>query len=226
MGWGAIADAGLLARDPEGAARLARLAGIEAMTARAALSHLETLLGQASDGPATTYCAQFRAGDAQQRFKLLQTPAFEGLFAGADAAVQTETDLATRIAGKSGNDARALVAALVAADVGRIFRLPPDEIEMTRPLDELGLDSMMSLDLRMSIEKRFGIELPVMAISAGVSVNELAARLIASLHAGERQEEDASQQILQRHGIQDTSLVASVTANAASRHGETAVALA
>ncbi len=231
VGWGAISDAGLLARDQEGAARLARLTGIAAMTARAALSHLETLLGQGADGPATTYCAQFRAGEAQSRFKLLQTPAFAGLFAGEDAVVQTEADLATRIAGKSDGDARALVAGLVAADVGRIFRLPPDEIEMTRPLDELGLDSMMSLDLRMSIEKRFGIELPVMAISAGVSVNELAARLIASLRTGERPPgetgQDASQQIMQRHGINDAFLAAGMDAvDAATKHGQEAVALA
>ncbi len=228
VGWGAISDAGLLARDPEGAARLARLAGIEAMTSRAALAHLETLLG-APDGPATFYCALFRGGDAQHRFKLLQTPAFAGLFAGAGAIVQAEADLATRIAGKSDGDARALVAALMAADVGRIFRLPPDEIEMTRPLDELGLDSMMALDLRMSIEKRFGIELPVMAISAGVSVNELAARLIASLRGGERPAGDtgqeASQQIMQRHGIDDATLAAGMDAVDAAKRQNAASAV-
>ncbi len=207
VGWGAISDAGLLARDPHNAARLARLAGIEAMTSRAALSHLETLLCQGAANPASVQCALFHAGEAQ-RFKLLRTPAFAGLFADGQAAAEREVDLATRIAGKSDGDARALVAALVAADVGRIFRLPPDEVEMTRPLDELGLDSMMSLDLRMSIEKRFGIELPVMAISAGVSVNELAGRLIASLRAGGQPADDASQQIMQRHGIQNASLAA------------------
>ncbi len=206
VGWGAISDAGLLARDTRNAARLARLAGIDAMTSRAALSHLEALLAQGAANPATVQCALFHAGDAQLRFKLLRTPAFAGLFAGGHAAAEREAGLATRIAGKSDGDARALVAALVAADVGRIFRLPPDEVEMTRPLDELGLDSMMSLDLRMSIEKRFGIELPVMAISAGVSVNELAARLIASLRSGAQPADDASQQIMQRHGIQDASL--------------------
>ena len=212
-----------------GAARLARLAGIEAMTSRAALAHLETLLGE-HDGPATTYCATLRGGDAQHRFKLLQTPAFAGLFAGAGAIVQVETDLATRIAGKSDGDARTLVAALVAADVGRIFRLPPDEIEMTRPLDELGLDSMMSLDLRMSIEKRFGIELPVMAISAGVSVNELAARLIAGLRGGERPPgdtgQDTSQQIMQRHGIDDAALAAGMDAVDAAQRRNAATVVA
>ena len=95
-------------------------------------------------------------------------------------------DLAARIAGKSEGEARALVAGLLAGEVARIFRLPPEDIELTRPLDELGLDSMMSLDLRMSIEKRFGVELPIVAISAGVSLNDLAGKLIAaSLRSGQ-----------------------------------------
>ena len=73
--------------------------------------------------------------------------------------------------------------------------------------------------------------LPVMAISAGVSVNELAARLIASLRTGERPPgetgQDASQQIMQRHGINDAFLAAGMDAvEAATKHGQEAVALA
>ena len=45
------------------------------------------------------------------------------------------------------------------------------------------MDLMMSLDLRMGIETRFGVELPIVAISAGISVNDLASRLIASVAA-------------------------------------------
>ncbi|NPD68779.1 SDR family NAD(P)-dependent oxidoreductase [Lichenicola cladoniae] len=212
VGWGAIADAGILARDTETAARLARLTGIEAMQSRAALAHLETLLSRTGECPATNYCALLRPGDALQSLKLLQTPAFANLFATDDGVAVIEVDLATRIAGKSAGDARALVAGLVAAEVARIFRLPPEEIEMARPLDELGLDSMMSLDLRMSIEKRFGIELPVVAITAGISVNDLAARLITSLRTGPQTEDDAGLRMMQQHGLDDASLAAGMIA--------------
>lgn len=208
VGWGAIADVGILARDTEVAGRLARLTGIEAMQSRVALAHLETLLSQSADCPATNYCALFRPGEALQSLKLLQTPAFAQLFATADGIAPIEVDLATRIAGKNAGDARALVASLVAVEVARIFRLPPEEIEMARPLDELGLDSMMSLDLRMSIEKRFGIELPVVAITAGISVNDLASRLITSLRSGPQPEEDAGLRMMQQHGLDDASLAA------------------
>ena len=113
------------------------------------------------------------------------------------------------IAGKSEGEACTIVARLVASEVARIFRLATEEIEVARPLDELGMDSMMSLDLRMGIEKRFGVELPIVAISAGVSVNDLATRLIAGLRAGGSDEKPAGEvelQLLQQHGAGEVDL--------------------
>jgi NADPH:quinone reductase-like Zn-dependent oxidoreductase/acyl carrier protein len=224
VGWGAIADAGILARDPALAANLGRLTGIEAMPARAALDHLGYLLAQPVNNPATTYCATLRPGEALQRLKLLQTPAFATLFASGDTAVAVELDLASRLEGRSDGEARALVAGLLATEVARIFRLPPEDIELTRPLDELGLDSMMSLDLRMSIEKRFGIELPVVAMSAGVSVNDLANRLIASLRSDSPKEDDSHLRLLHQHGIADPALSAETSLSAEPTSGSTAPA--
>jgi phthiocerol/phenolphthiocerol synthesis type-I polyketide synthase C len=225
VGWGAIADAGILARDLAVAASLGRLAGVEAMQSRAALAHLDVLLGR-SDGPATTICALLRPNEMLQRLKLLQSPSFATLFADGRGIAVVEMDLAARIAGKSEGDARDLVAGLVAAEVARIFRLPPEEIELKRPLDELGLDSMMSLDLRMSIEKRFGIELPVVAITAGVSINDLAVKLIAGLRSGRSAPEDDALRIMQQHGIAQADLAAGMIArSSAAEQNDAAVVL-
>jgi phthiocerol/phenolphthiocerol synthesis type-I polyketide synthase C len=185
VAWGAIADVGVLARDQETAAKLERISGIAAMRAEEALSHLDALMARPSDCPPTVYCASFRPGSALQGLKLLGTPTLNQLFAKAEG-VDSESiiDLSTQIAGKNEVEARATVAALVALEVARILRLSAEEIDVGRPLDELGMDSLMSLELRMSIENRFGIELPIVAISSGMNVNELAARLIAGLGEG------------------------------------------
>jgi acyl transferase domain-containing protein/NADPH:quinone reductase-like Zn-dependent oxidoreductase/acyl carrier protein len=226
IGWGAIADAGVLARNAVAAASLGRVAGIEAMPSRIALAHLETLLALPADSPATIFCAQFRPGDALHRLQLLKSPSFAGLFAGGDAIVTIEMDLAARIAGKTEGEARALVAGLLAGEVARIFRLPTEEIELTRPLDELGLDSMMSLDLRMSIEKRFGVEFPIVAISAGVSLNDLAGKLIASLRSSQPARDDTAQRLMQQHGLAETELAAGMIAlTTASEQNDAAVVL-
>jgi acyl transferase domain-containing protein/NADPH:quinone reductase-like Zn-dependent oxidoreductase/acyl carrier protein len=185
VGWGAIADAGVLARDADTAAKLERISGIAAMRAEEALSHLDGLMGRPTDCPATVYCATFRPGAALQGLKLLGTPAFGSLFAAAEGGdAEASIDLAAQIAGKSEVEGRNIVARLVAQEVARILRLSAEEVDVGRPLDELGMDSLMSLELRMSIENRFGVELPVVAISAGMTVNDMASRLIAGLGTG------------------------------------------
>jgi acyl transferase domain-containing protein/NADPH:quinone reductase-like Zn-dependent oxidoreductase/acyl carrier protein len=228
IGWGAIGDAGILARQQDVAGKLERVSGIIAMPAQAALAHLDALLSRPDAYPSTVYCAQFRPGAALQGLKLLQTPSFADLFAAAEGIAQSaDIDLAGQIAGKSEGDARALVAGLVAAEVARIFRLSAEEIEVARPLDELGMDSMMSLDLRMGIEKRFGVELPVVAISAGVSVNDLATRLIAGVRSGPASvaEGDAGLRLIQQHGAGDEALSDLIALTGAIKEHDAAVAL-
>jgi NAD(P)-dependent dehydrogenase (short-subunit alcohol dehydrogenase family)/acyl carrier protein len=209
VGWGAIGDVGVLSRDLDVAAKLERISGIVAMQSKEALSYLDILLSRGASCPATVYCAQFRSGAALQGLKLLKTPAFSQLFASSGGIAQeADIDLAAQIAGKSEGEARAIVARLVASEVARIFRLSADEIDVARPLDELGMDSMMSLDLRMGIEKRFSVELPIVAISAGVSVNDLASRLIAGLRSedGGKPAGAAEMQMIQQHGGGDIDL--------------------
>jgi acyl carrier protein len=203
VGWGAIADVGVLARDLDVATKLERISGIVALQSADALSHLDLLLSSPAARPATVYCALFRPGAALQGLRLLRTPTFAQLFAGANGDDEkADLDLAAQIAGKSEGEACTIVARLVASEVARILRLATEEIEVARPLTELGMDSMMSLDLSMGIEKRFGVELPIVAISPGVSVNDLATRLIAGLRAGKSDEQQAGEVELQllQHG--------------------------
>jgi hypothetical protein len=72
----------------------------------------------------------------------------------------------------------------------------------------MGMDSLMSLELRMSIEKRFGIELPIVAISSGVNVNDLATRLLAGLGAAEAAASagEAEMRLIMQHGSSDVGL--------------------
>ena len=206
VGWGAIGDVGVLARDAEGAAKLERISGIIAMKAGEALSHLEGLLSRQENCPDTVYCASFRPGAALQGLKLLGTPAFGQLFAAAEGGSGDSTiELAGLIAGKGELEARGVVAKLVAQEVARILRLTAEDIDVGQALDDLGMDSLMSLELRMGIEARFGVELPVVAISSGVSVNELATRLIAGASDGKTTAEEKGPgamelNLMQRHG--------------------------
>ena len=50
-------------------------------------------------------------------------------------------------------------------------------------LDDIGLDSMMAMDFRLRINTMFSIDLPVLEILRGVSVNSLSDRVLAELHS-------------------------------------------
>lgn len=218
VAWGAIADAGVLARDQDTAAKLERISGIAAMRAAEALGYLGTLLAEGDAVPPTVYCATIRPNAMLRALKLLQTPSFAGMFAAADSiSADAGLDLTGMIAGKPDAEARALVASLVATEVARILRLAAEDIDPARRLDELGMDSLMSIELRMGIETRFGVELPVVAINSGVSVNDLAGRLIAStttadLPAGLG---DAERRLLMQHGSRDIGLTELMAVNEA-----------
>jgi NAD(P)-dependent dehydrogenase (short-subunit alcohol dehydrogenase family)/acyl carrier protein len=183
VAWGAIADAGVLARDPTLAKKLERLTGVIAMPSSEALGHLGRLMRLGSDlADPSVICSRFQFGGAAIDLPILATPAFGTVFAKGGAAVAGgDTDLTVLLAGKSETEARRLLAELIAGEVARILRLPVKDVDLDRPLSELGMDSLMALELRMCVEAKFGIELPLVAITAVNNLRDLAGRILQSL---------------------------------------------
>jgi len=54
------------------------------------------------------------------------------------------------------------VANLLRAEVGEILRIAPDRIDPARPMQEMGFDSLMGVELMVAVENRFGVRLPVL----------------------------------------------------------------
>ena len=80
-------------------------------------------------------------------------------------------------------DRPAVIADNVKHIVAAVFDCAVDDIESDDMLEDIGLDSMMAMDFRVRINMAFSIDLPVLEILRGVSVNSLADRVLAELHA-------------------------------------------
>ncbi|WP_231639764.1 type I polyketide synthase [Mycobacterium sp. Marseille-P9652] len=74
------------------------------------------------------------------------------------------------------------VARQVRQVVSAVFDFAVTDIGPDDALDDLGLDSMMAMDFRARISALFGVDLPVLELLKGVSVNSLAVRILADLH--------------------------------------------
>ncbi|MCJ9713426.1 acyl carrier protein, partial [Bordetella hinzii] len=95
--------------------------------------------------------------------------------------------------GDQGNDIAHMLATLddaalqtafgeiLKTEIGEILRVPADKIDAERSIYDMGLDSLMGVELIVALENRFGIRLPVMALSESPTVNKLAGRLIQLL---------------------------------------------
>ena len=66
----------------------------------------------------------------------------------------------------------------VVATVSRVLRLPAEDVSLHRPLSEVGVDSLMATELALSLEERFGLEMPFSASASGLSVSGLVSQII------------------------------------------------
>src|SRR5204862_2513619 len=62
-----------------------------------------------------------------------------------------------------------------------ILRPPTTEIYPHLPLLEMGMDSLMAVELRLSLESRLRIDLPLMSLAEGTSIATIACRLAGAI---------------------------------------------
>ena len=175
VGWGPIADAGFLHREGAALDALERRLSAAPLPAAEALDALPGLW--ACGRPALTYAAVHWEA-ARKRLPILSRPLFSDV---ASGDVAEETDLAERLAGLSPADARGVVTELLLDEVARILSSGAEKVDAHRPLAELGMDSLMAVELRMTLESKLKVNLPLLSLSDTATVGSLAGRITASI---------------------------------------------
>jgi NADPH:quinone reductase-like Zn-dependent oxidoreductase/acyl carrier protein len=204
VNWGAIMDVGYLARNAKTSEMIARRAGVSGLKARHALDLLTGVLAQ-DDGAvasASVAIAPMNWSEAKRGLPVLDRPLFSEIMRKIDAssAEATATDLAQAIADLDDAAACELVFKHLAAQLAKILHMPADEINRSRPLAELGMDSLMGLELRLAMQRQLGVDIPLVSISEGWSIDSIAAKVVARLRTNikadglERSAADLAQQ--------------------------------
>ncbi len=170
VGWGPIADVGMLAADAAKAELLHRRLGVSAMTAEQALSALPGLLAAEEAAPLLA-----RLSGARLRLPIMSEPMLASL-AGTEPGEEAG-DLRARLAALPRPEAEAAILRLVQEELGRILRLPAEAVGADAPVTGLGLDSLGALELRGALEGRLARQVPVAGLSEELTVGALARQI-------------------------------------------------
>ena len=79
------------------------------------------------------------------------------------------------------DEARALLRRQAVEELARILRLPPEAVPANAPVAGLGLDSLGGLELRMALERRLGVQVPLAAVTEDLTVDLLVGRMAAAV---------------------------------------------
>jgi NADPH:quinone reductase-like Zn-dependent oxidoreductase/acyl carrier protein len=173
VAWGPIEDAGYLAERPDTRDSLARRLGATPMPAAQALAALPAIL--ASNLPSVAF-AETSWNEAGRFLPIVAAPLFSDLRADG-AGLPGDDSLLERLAGLSQEETLVLLKTAIAEEAATILRLPAAAVDPLRPLSEMGMDSLMAVELRLALESRLRVDLPLMSLAEGTSVASIAARL-------------------------------------------------
>ena len=186
IGWGPIGDAGYLSRNQTVRDSLDRRLGRPALAAARALDELGGIL---AEGRSVTVAnldwstlARSLPSAGSSRFAVLNRST-KGAGSTGD-----ETDIRVLIDGKTPEEATLIVQQLVVQEIAQILAIGAERIAPSRLLHDLGLDSLMAVELALGLEQRLGIRLPVMLLNESPTAEKVARILVGRLLGGTEQE--------------------------------------
>jgi len=226
--WGAIDDVGFLARNEKIKDALQSRMGGSALNSAIALDALESILVADRSG----------LGVMELDWKALSrflpssgTPKFSELARHAGDSNGDEDrsdDIQRSLSELSDADLLATLTEMLKSEVGEILRVSPDKIDPTRSIYDMGLDSLMGVELVVALESRFGTRLPVMALSQSPTIEKLAERIIQQLKGSDEMVGDSDEkavlaqtkQLASQHDAQEASaeFIANLAADIESRN--------
>lgn len=208
VSWGPIGDAGYLTRNTDVRNSLGQRLGKPPLTAAEALNQLDEIL--------TIDNASVTVGNFDWRVLSNLLPSSDGsLFSALNrrltdaGSAEETTDLRALIASKTPDEITLIVRNVVVQEVAQVLLIKADRIDPNTSLHDLGLDSLMAVDLAQGLEQRFGIQLPVMMLNEAPTAERVTISIIEKLSGNtendvENTTEALVQDLARQHGEEMT----------------------
>ena len=176
VAWGAIGEVGYLARGARSEQVRERL-GVHPLSLEEAFAALDDLLARDADVVAV---GKYDWQRLQQVLFSMNTPRLAAFKTAAGAVSEQEAeDLAQILRDLPEDEVLPVLEDMTARLLGDIFRTAPDRLDRNRSLQEMGMDSLMAVELQVALERHLGCDIPVMEVVTTGGIRDLA-RLVAT----------------------------------------------
>jgi NAD(P)-dependent dehydrogenase (short-subunit alcohol dehydrogenase family)/acyl carrier protein len=180
INWGVLGGEGYVARNTRVAEFLAKQ-GTTELTPAEVISILESSLRAPSP-----QVAAIRVDWAKWRtfFRSMQAnPLLERIFAGVDGEdnASVTSDWRNKIESASPGEKEGVIAQAVREVVGSVLRVKPDRLRDDQPLTDLGLDSLMGVEIENSLEAAIGVALPPTSLMRARTIGQIATLMATHL---------------------------------------------
>lgn len=183
VNWGVLGGEGYVARNERVAEFLARQ-GTSAISPGEVVAMLDSFLAAHA-----TQVAAIRVDWSKwrQSFRGLQeNPLLERIFASAvenqEGGGGAKSDWRLKIESAGADERGGVIAEAVRDVVGSVLRVKPSTLRDDQPLTDLGLDSLMGVEIENSIESDIGVALPPTSLMRARTIGQIAA--LISEHMG------------------------------------------
>lgn len=181
INWGVLGGEGYVARNARVAEFLTKQ-GITELTPAEVISILESSLRATSP-----QVAAIRVDWSKWRtfFRSMQAnPLLERIFAAVEGQETggVTSDWRNRIESAPPAEKEAVIAQAVREVVGSVLRVKPDRLRDDQPLTDLGLDSLMGVEIENSLEAAIGVALPPTSLMRARTIGQIAA--LMATHMG------------------------------------------
>ena len=180
MNWGVLGGEGYVARNERVAEFLARQ-GTTELTPGEVMSLLESSLVAGN-----TQVAAIRVDWAKWRqfFRSMQeNPLLERILASVEGQEGggVTSDWRLRIESASPEEREPIVVQAVREVVGGVLRVKPDSLREDQPLTDLGLDSLMGVEIENSLEATLGVALPPTSLMRARTIGQIASLITSHI---------------------------------------------
>ena len=182
INWGALGGEGYVARNERVAEYLARQ-GATPLSPKEVVFLLESFL---NSGTTQAMAQRVDWSKWRQSFRGSQeSPLLENIFAAGVEGPETagaKSDWRLKIESAAPEDRTDVIGQAVRDVVGSVLRVKPEGLRADQPLTDLGLDSLMAVEIENSIESAIGVALPPASLMRARTIGQIAT--LISEHMG------------------------------------------